>query len=614
MRPSTPPSPAGDEKDVAPTPATALSVLSVDAEKEQYLNSGNTTTTQLEDIEAAYANGPPEPTTPTTPTSEVAVPPQDQEGQQGVGRKHKLLIVLSLCMCVFLSALDQTIITTAIPVIAGEFHSPSSYTWIGSSYLLASAAFLPSWGKFSDIWGRKPVLLCAAVLFMIGSVLCAAANGIALLLLGRVIQGLGAGGQLGLVNVTISDIVTVRERGLYLSFIGMTWAAASAIGPVLGGVFTGMAHWGWRFCFIINIPIGLLAITGLYLFLHLKSPTLTLTAGLKRVDWLGTACIVSGVILFLLGLELGGVAHPWNSAIVVCFLVFGILLIISFIIVEWKFAALPLMPLRLFTHRTLVCAYLVGFWHGFVFIAGCYFLPLHFQAARGDSPLLSGVYVLPYVIFLSLVSGAAGYTISRTGRYQEVIWGGVAIQAIGFGLFITFSRTTGWAALVIFQLLAGVGSGPLFQAPLIAVHAVIDPKDVATATATFAFLRSLGTALAISLGLTIFQNAMAAQAGPELVRKLGAGPAALITGEGASASIEYIKTLGMEQRIAAMDAYAKGMKAMWYFFLAIALLAVISSVGIGKHHLSKQLNSNQPAVKRPKRGQQVEAATADEKV
>ncbi|KAI5815439.1 major facilitator superfamily domain-containing protein, partial [Pyronema omphalodes] len=528
----------------------------------------------------------------------LPVPAPDAEPEQPVERhdkvnKNTLVIVLSLCVCVFLSALDQTIITTAIPVIAGEFHSPSAYTWIGSSYMLASASFLPSWGKFSDIWGRKPVLLAAAVLFMIGSVLCAAANGIVLMLVGRVLQGLGAGGQLGLVNVTISDIVTVRQRGLYLSYVGMTWAAASAVGPVLGGVFTGMAKWGWRFCFIINIPVGFIAILGLVCFLHLESPTISLWDGLKRVDWLGTSCIVTGVILFLLALEFGGISHPWNSPIILCFLIFGIALLIFFVFVEYRIAALPVMPLRLFNNRTNVSSYLVGFCHGFVFIAGCYFLPLYFQAARGDTPLMSGVYVLPYVISLSLMSGVTGFLISKTGQYQYLVWGGAVVQAIGVGLIVMLKRKSSWAEVIIFQLIMGTGSGPLFQAPLIAIHSTINPKDVATATSTFAFLRTLGTALAISLGLTLFQNGMSKQAGPELQALVGEEAMQRITGTSASASVEWIKKLPDLKRFAAQDAYAKGMTGMWWFFLGIALVAVLCSAGIGKHHLSQQLTSTQ---------------------
>lgn len=279
-------------------------------------------------------------------------------------------------MCTFLAALDQTIISTAIPVLAAQFHSPSAYQWIGSSYLLGSVSFLPSWGKFSDIWGRKPVLLTAAALFLIGSVLCAAAHDMALLLVGRTIQGIGGGGLLGLVNVTIADIVSIRERGIYLSFIGMTWALASSIGPVLGGVFTDMAFWGWRMCFIINLPFGAIAITGIVINLHLHSPKLGILEGLARIDWLGTWTVLAASVLFLVGLEFGGVQHPWDSPMVLCLIIIGGLLFVAFALIEWKFAKEPIVPARLFRTRTAICSYLLAFTHGFVFIAGCYFIPL----------------------------------------------------------------------------------------------------------------------------------------------------------------------------------------------------------------------------------------------
>jgi MFS family permease len=258
------------------------------------------------------------------------------------------------------------------------------------------------------------------------------------------------------------------------------------------------------------------------------------------------------------------------------------------------------MPLRLFNHRTNVSSYLVGFCHGFVFIAGCYFLPLYFQAARGDTPLMSGVYVLPYVISLSLMSGVTGLLISKTGQYQYLVWGGAVVQAIGVGLVVMLDRKSSWGEVIIFQLIMGTGSGPLFQAPLIAIHSTINPKDVATATSTFAFLRTLGTALAISLGLTLFQNGMSKQAGSELAGMVGDETMQRITGTSASASVEWIKKLPDAKRFGAQDAYAKGMKGMWWFFLGIALVAVVCSVGIGKHHLSQQLTSTQPVKDRKK--------------
>jgi Na+/melibiose symporter-like transporter len=267
------------------------------------------------------------------------------------------------------------------------------------------------------------------------------------------------------------------------------------------------------------------------------------------------------------------------------------------------------MPLRLFKNRTTVCCYFITFFHGFAFIAGCYFLPLFFQSARGNSPLLSGVFILPFVIPLSVASGAAGIIIAKTGRYQELIWGGLLLMTLGFGLFIDLDRTSNWGKLVMYQFIAGLGAGPLFQAPLIAVHSTLEPKDIATGTSTFAFVRTLGTALGISLGLVVFQNGMQSQAGKLASQHLDPTIVRALTGESASASIEFIKTFGGPVRRIAQDAYAMGMKEMWYFFLATSVCGLIASIGVKKHHLSTQLNSSQPMKnKKPKKDSEAAAA------
>ena len=324
--------------------------------------------------------------------------------------------------------------------------------------------------------------------------------------------------------------------------------------------------------------------------------------------------IVTGTVLFLLGFEFGGIQHPWNSAIVVCFIVFGVLLLSCFFIVEWKFAALPIMPLRLFKNRTAVCCYIITFFHGFAFIGGCYFLPLFFQSARGYSPLLSGVFILPFVIPLSMSSGGAGIIIAKTGRYQELIWGGLFLMTIGFGLFIDLNRSSNWGKLVVYQFVAGIGAGPLFQAPLIAVHSTLEPKDIATGTSTFAFVRTLGTALGISLGLVVFQNGMQSQLGELASQHLDPVVVSALTGESASASIEFVKTLGGPVRKIAQDTYAAGMKEMWYFFLATCVCGFVASIGVKKHHLSTELNSSQPMKrkKKPKKDEEEAAAAAAE--
>lgn len=520
-----------------------------------------------------------------------------------LSKGKKTIIVLALCMCVLMAAMDQTIVTTAIPVIAQQFNSKAAYTWIGTAYLLPSAAFMPSWGKFSDIFGRKSVLLIAATIFLIGSILCAAASGITMVIVGRAVQGSGAGGLVGLVNVTISDLVPVRERGIYLAFVGFTWALASAIGPVLGGVFTQYVT--WRLCFWINVPISITAMAALFFFLHLQTPTITLAEGLKRVDWLGSALVVSGTVLFMLGMEFGGVSHPWKSAIVICFLIFGLLILAVFVFVEWKFAKIPIMPLRLFTNRTNALSYITSVFHGVVFIGGCYFLPLYFQAVRGTTVIMSGVSFLPFVLVLSISSGVTGQIISRTGSYLESIWAGCFFMVLGLGLFVDLNRTSNWGKLAMYQMIAGAGCGPLFQGPLIAIHSVIDQKDVATATTTYAFLRSLATALGISLGLVVFTNIMEEQVNVLREKGVSESSLALLSGGGASANVPRIKELPRFEGLAIRDAYAQGMKGMWWFFFAAAVVSGLASLFIGRHVLATTVKSSQPAKQRKKNDKDV---------
>ncbi|KAF8477302.1 major facilitator superfamily-domain-containing protein [Kalaharituber pfeilii] len=512
-----------------------------------------------------------------------------------LSRKRKTIIVLALCMCLLIAAIDHTIVTTAIPMIAQQFNSGSGYAWMGTAYLLSAAAFLPSWGKFSDIFGRKSVLLVAAFIFLVGSILCAVAQNIAMIIVGRAVQGLGAGGLIGLVNVTISDLIPVRERGIYLAFVELTWAFAYAIGPILGGVFTQYVT--WRLCFWINVPISVLAMSILFLLLHLHTPTISLVDGLKRVDWLGSLFIVAGTVLFLLGMEFGGVSYPWNSPVVISFLIFGILLLGVFVFVEWKFPKLPIIPLKLFTNKTNIASYITTFFHGVVFISGCYFLPLYFQAVRGSSILMSGVSILPYVIILSVVASINGQIISKTGTYQEPIWVGCFLMALGSGLLTDLNRTSNWGKIIIYQVIAGAGCGPLFQGPLIAIHSVIDQRDVGPATTAFWFLRSLATALGVSLGLVVFQKVMQDQSSSLAAMtnpRLSPEALSIVSGHSASASIPLIAKLPHEEAIIVRDAYAKGLQAMWWFFFASAVASGLSSLAIGRHHLPTTVQSNQP--------------------
>ena len=364
----------------------------------------------------------------------------------------------------------------------------------------------------------------------------------------------------------------------------MVWALASGLGPVLGGVFTQFVSWRW--CFYINLPLDGIAFIILFLFLDIETPRTPLVAGLKAIDWFGSISIVGGTVMFLIGLEFGGVSYPWSSATVVCLIVFGLVTIGLFFLIEWKVAVYPVMPIRLFSKRSNVAALLTCFCHGFTFISGSYFLPLYFQAVLGATPLLSGVYLFPFVLSLSIVSAISGVIIKKTGQYLPLIWFGMAFMALGFGLYIDLPHGKLWARIIIFQIIAGVGVGPNFQAPLIALQSLVSPRDIATATATFGFTRNLATSVSVVIGGVIFQNQMQKHSAV-LSTALGSKLAGELGGGSAGANTAIVAALPPGERGVATQAYTESLRTMWIFYCCIAVLGFAVSLMIGRQNLSR---------------------------
>ena len=310
-------------------------------------------------------------------------------------------------------------------------------------------------------------------------------------------------------------------------------------------------------------------------------------AGLKAIDWIGCITVVGGTLMFLLGLEYGGVSHPWNSTIVICLIVFGLLTFGLFFLNEWKFAKYPIIPLRIFKYRSNIAALGVCFFHGMVFISGAFFLPLYFQAVFSATPILSGVYLFPYVLALSMGSAVVGIFIKKTGQYLPPIWFGTVVATLGFGLFIDLPASRhSWAKIIIYQIIAGLGTGPNFQSPLIALQTKVLPRDIATATATFGFVRTLATSIAVVIGGVIFQNGMQSRQAT-LRSALGADQARKLGGAGAGAMTEFVKQLPPAQKEVVTRAYTESLRNMWIFFVCIAALGVVVSLAIGRQKLSK---------------------------
>ena len=509
-----------------------------------------------------------------------------QEGQLEGRSKGKIaLIMLALCMAVFLAALDVTIITTALPTISEAFHSTAGYTWIGSAFLLANAASIPSWGKISDIFGRKPMLLFANVIFMVGSLVAALSNSIGMLIAARAVQGIGGGGLIILVNIVIADLFSLRNRGAFYGMIGAVWAIASSIGPIIGGAFTQSVTWRW--CFYINLPLDGIAFFILLFFLDIKTPRTPIIEGLKAIDWVGSLTIVGGTLMFLFGLQFGGVSQPWDSAEVLCLLIFGVLLWVVFGIWEWKFAVYPMMPMGIFSSVSKAATLGVVFFHGFVFISGSYYLPLYFQAIRGAGPIASGVDLLPTAIALAISSVGTGVFVKKSGMFLPPIYFGLFMMTLGYGLFIDFDAHTTWTKLIIFQIIAGLGIGPLFQAPIIALQAHINPRDIGTATATLGFVRQLATSSSVVIGEVVFQNEMQKK-GQILARVLGPKLGEQLGGGNAGANTRLIDSLPANEKSVVRVAFADSLQPMWIMYTVFAAVGLLTSLLIRKKVLSGQ--------------------------
>ncbi|KAK1996683.1 major facilitator superfamily transporter [Colletotrichum falcatum] len=518
----------------------------------------------------------------------------DDDPESGRTKLETLLIVLSLCAALFLAALDVTIITTAVPTIAEEFNSNVGYVWIGSAYLLANAAFVPTWGKISDIWGRKPVLLSAVGVFWVGSLVCGLATSMGMLIGARAIQGIGGGGIIVLVNICISDLFSMRQRGVYFGVLGVVWAVASAIGPVVGGVFTSKVTWRW--CFYINLPISGVGVVVLFFVLKLHNPRTPALEGLRAIDWVGTAAIIGGTLMFLFGLEFGGVSHPWGSPTVVCLLAFGALTIALFVVHESRYARYPVIPMHLFRSRSNVAAFATSFCHAMAFISGSYWLPLYFQGVQGLSSLLSGVYLLPYVLSLSLMSAAGGVLIRKTGNYVHLIVGGMLVATVGFGLFHDLPADRDLAKIVLYQVVAGLGIGPNFQAPLIAVQTSVGPRDIAAATSAFGFVRQMGTSVSVVIGGVVFNNEMQKQHA-RLLAELGPALADALSGSSAASSVGVVAGLRGDEARVARAAYLTGLRTMYTVFVSFAALGLVMSLFIGQKQLSKKHTEHKTGLK-----------------
>lgn len=415
------------------------------------------------------------------------------------------IVMAVICAGGLITSLDAVIVGTALPSIASDLSATNTeLAWVGASYLLSSAVLQPIWPTFSELTGRRLSLACGFILFAAGSLIAALAHHSALLIAGRTVQGLGAGNIILLCNVIISDLFPLRERGLYIGIYAAASCLGAALGPVVGGLLT--SYTGWRWIFFINLPFAgvALAVVAFFLDLPRLSHTATL-ASLGEIDWPGSALILTATTLFLVGLQLGGVALPWGSPTVIGLMVGGSIAAILFS-VQQRFHRQPIIPPRIFATRSSAACLAVGLLHGFTYIACLYYLPLYFQLVLGASPVQSGLWLLIAAVPMAVITVVAALIIVRTGWYRPIIWASASCLTLGIGLAIAFPSDRNWPLIVFVLLLAAAGIGPLFQAPLLALQAQVLAEDTSRANGAFAFTRTMSSAIGLVIGQVVLQN------------------------------------------------------------------------------------------------------------
>jgi len=439
------------------------------------------------------------------PSPDRASAPEVGAERAGLMTHREVLSVIGgLMVGLFLAALDQTIVATALPTIVGDLGGLSEYSWTVTAYLLFATASTPLYGKIGDLYGRKRIFQAAILIFIAGSLVSGAAGSMGTLIAGRAIQGLGAGGLIALTLAIVGDIVSPRERGRYQGLFGAVFGIASVLGPLLGGFFTDQLTWRWVFW--INVPLGLVALLTIQRTLHLPPKRVE-----HKVDYVGAALIVAAVSSILLVTVWGGKEYAWDSAVIIGLGVFGLVMLVLFVLWELRVPE-PLLPMRLFGNSVFTNTSITSFLFGFTFFGAIIYLPLYLQVVRGYSPTESGLLLLPLVLGIFITSAGSGQLVTRTGRYKIFPVVGLVIIPLALVWLSTLEVDTPIWNLCLRVFLLGLGLGLVIQTLVVAVQNAVDPRDLGVATSSNTFFRSMGGAI----GTAVFGSVLTSTLTTEL--------------------------------------------------------------------------------------------------
>lgn len=498
-------------------------------------------------------------------TSGQIQPPEEHEFSPEEHRRV-LVILFALMLGMFLAALDQSIVSTALPTIAGDLHNLNELSWVVTSYLITSTISLPLWGKLGDQFGRKNFFQLSILIFLGGSILSGLSHSMSELIIFRAVQGIGAGGLMVGSQAIIGDVIPPRQRGRYMGYFGIVFGLSSVLGPLAGGWFT--QHVSWRWIFYINIPFGIGALVAIAIVLQIPVKRVA-----HKVDWWGMSLLSSGVICLILLLTWGGTQYAWASTTILSLGVASVVLLTVFCFVELRVAE-PIISLQLFRNRTLSAASAVGFVIGFTMFGSIVYLPLYLQVVHGASPTKSGLELLPMVTGMLITFVLSGQLVTRTGRYKIFPILGSAVVGVGLVALSRLGPDTAFTYAAIGMFIVGLGLGLVMQVLVVAVQNAVPHSQLGTATATATFFRSIGGAFGVAVLGDVFNNRLLHELRAILPSaQLGQ----LVKGGSVAINPAQINHLPIAQRTLIIDAFSHTLQTVFLVAIPFAVAAFVLS-------------------------------------
>ncbi|KAM6516125.1 hypothetical protein FALCPG4_014309 [Fusarium falciforme] len=487
--------------------------------------------------------------------------------------KRAIITIFLACASVDLLALmDQTMLATSLYIIGNALGSTAEVSWIASGYFITSTVGQLMYGRLSDIWSRKIILLTGLAIFFVGSLASSLAQSVLQLTIFRAFTGIGGGGLMTVAQLIVSDVVPLRERGKYQGILGAVVAIANGVGPVIGGALSSKSEDSWRWIFRMQLPLTIFTTCCVLFSMPLKKVEGDWRLKLKAVDFLGIFLALAGMTVVILGLTWGGNEYSWNSAQVITTLVVGTAVSVAFILWQWKGPRYPLIPLHIFKSKIVNGACLTMAINGWNFVMQVYYVPSFYQLVYGYSATKAGAMLLPITLLQTVSSTLSGLVVHWVGRYRECILFGWLCWAVGLGLMSTLDENTGVGKQIGYSILIGVGVGNTLQPALIATQAGVERRDMAVVTSFRNFVRNLGATLGLAVCGTVLNNIIANSLS---VLDLDSKESKTLIGN-PQAFLDTVSSSEAEMiRSVLIPAYRKGFRVIFLIGASVAALAFV---------------------------------------